>query len=186
MLSHGLSSPRPKDSMDENQQPAEASVIGRSWVQSMFSRDSSRATSFGRVHKGAFNGTSAVNEIGTPRKQDLTAGQKKLQTNVRILRGHSGAITAVHCVTRREVWDLVGDREDAGFFISGSTDCMVKIWDPSIRGSELRATLKGHTRTVRAISSDRGKVVSGSDDQSVIVWDKQTSQLLEELKGHDA
>lgn len=40
-------------------------------------------------------------------------------------------------------------------------------------------------RTVRAISSDRGKVVSGSDDQSVIVWDKQTSQLLEELKGHD-
>ncbi|KAG5536225.1 hypothetical protein RHGRI_023866 [Rhododendron griersonianum] len=41
-------------------------------------------------------------------------------------------------------------------------------------------------RTVRAISSDRGKVVSGSDDQSVIVWDKQTTQLLEELKGHDA
>lgn len=28
--------------------------------------------------------------------------------------------------------------------------------------------------------------MSGSDDQSVIVWDKQTTQLLEELKGHDA
>jgi WD40 repeat protein len=28
-------------------------------------------------------------------------------------------------------------------------------------------------------------VVSGSDDQSVLVWDKQTTQLLEELKGHD-
>lgn len=28
--------------------------------------------------------------------------------------------------------------------------------------------------------------MSGSDDKSVIVWDKQTSQLLEELKGHDA
>ena len=41
-------------------------------------------------------------------------------------------------------------------------------------------------RPVRAINSDRGKVVSGSDDQSVIVWDKQTTQLLEELKGHDA
>ena len=40
-------------------------------------------------------------------------------------------------------------------------------------------------RTIRAISSDRGKVVSGSDDQSVLVWDKQTTQLLEELKGHD-
>lgn len=79
--------------------------------------------------------SSATNEIGTPRKQDLSsAGQKKIQTNVRILRGHSGAITALHCVTRREVWDLVGDREDAGFFISGSTDCSVSlhIWAISL------------------------------------------------------
>lgn len=41
-------------------------------------------------------------------------------------------------------------------------------------------------RTIRTISSDRGKIVSGADDQSVIVWDKQTFKLLEELKGHDA
>uniref|UniRef100_A0A2P2KS99 DENN domain and WD repeat-containing protein SCD1 n=1 Tax=Rhizophora mucronata TaxID=61149 RepID=A0A2P2KS99_RHIMU len=184
--SHGLASPRPKDSKDENQQPAEASGVGRSWVQSMFSRDSSRTNSFGHVRRWGSDGNSGANANGPPLKTDLSTGQKKLQTNVRVLRGHSGAVTALHCVTRREVWDLVGDREDAGFFISGSTDCMVKIWDPSVRGSELRATLKGHTGTVRAISSDRGKVVSGSEDQSVIVWDKQTSQLLEELKGHDA
>lgn len=67
-----------------------------------------------------------ASENGNPSKQDLSAaGQKKMQTNVRILRGHTGAVTALHCVTRREVWDLVGDREDAGFFISGSTDCSV-------------------------------------------------------------
>lgn len=66
---------------------------------------------------------SAANENGSPIKQDL--GQKKTQTSVRVLRGHSGTVTALHCVTRREVWDLVGDREDAGFFISGSTDCTV-------------------------------------------------------------
>ncbi|XP_061344926.1 DENN domain and WD repeat-containing protein SCD1 isoform X3 [Gastrolobium bilobum] len=183
-----LPSPHPKDAKDEDQQPTEATGVGRSWVQSMFSRNTtSRSSSFGRVRRWTSDGgNSATNENGTPRKQDLsTGGQKKLQTNVRILRGHNGAITALHCVTKREVWDLVGDREDAGFFISGSTDCSVKIWDPSLRGSELRATLKGHTRTVRAISSDRGKVVSGSDDQSVLVWDKQTTQLLEELKGHD-
>ncbi|XP_075661446.1 DENN domain and WD repeat-containing protein SCD1-like isoform X2 [Castanea sativa] len=188
MSSPGLPSPRSKDATDEYQQPAEASGVGRNWVQSMFSRDTAtRSNSFSRVRKWASDsGNSATNENGTPRKQDVSAaGQKKIQTNVRVLRGHSGAITALHCVTRREVWDLVGDREDAGFFISGSTDCCVKIWDPSLRGSELRATLKGHTRTVRAISSDRGKVVSGSDDQSVLVWDKQTTQLLEELKGHD-
>ncbi|GAY53448.1 hypothetical protein CUMW_149310, partial [Citrus unshiu] len=177
-LSNGMPSPLSKDATNDDQQPAEASGIGRSWVQSMFSREaSSRSHSFSRV---------PANENGTPRKQDSTAGGKKIQSNIRIIRGHAGAITALHCVTKREVWDLVGDREDAGFFISGSTDCLVKIWDPSLRGSELRATLKGHTRTVRAINSDRGKVVSGSDDQSVLVWDKQTSQLLEELKGHDA
>ncbi|PPD82495.1 hypothetical protein GOBAR_DD20583 [Gossypium barbadense] len=185
LLPPGLSSPRLKDAADENQEPLEASGVGRSWVQSMFSRDtSSRTNSFSRVRKWASDGAT---ENGNARKQDMpSAGQKKTQTNVRILRGHSGPVTALHCVTRKEVWDLVGDREDAGFFISGSTDCTVKIWDPSLRGSELRATLQGHTRTVRAISSDRGKVVSGSDDLSVIVWDKQTTQLLEELKGHDA
>ncbi|KAL6994875.1 Scytalone dehydratase [Sarracenia purpurea var. burkii] len=183
VLPYGLASPHPQDATNDNQQPAEASGVGRSWVQSMFSRDTSS-----RVRKWTSDsGTLATTENGTPRKQDLTAaGQKKAQTNIRLLRGHTGAVTALHCVTIREVWDLVGDREDAGFFLSGSTDCSVKIWDPSLRGSELKATLKGHTGTVRAINSDRGKVVSGSDDQSVIVWDKQTTQLLEELKGHNA
>ncbi|KAK6127713.1 hypothetical protein DH2020_038553 [Rehmannia glutinosa] len=186
VASFGLPSPRPQDVVDSSQQSSEVSGVGRSWVQSMFSRD--RASSFSRVRKWTSDsGNLATSENGSLHKQDVSAaGQKKVQTNIRMLRGHSGAVTALHCVTKREVWDLVGDREDAGFFISGSTDCTVKIWDPSLRGSELRATLKGHTRTVRAISSDRGKVVSGSDDQSVLVWDKQTTQLLEELKGHDA
>ncbi|CAH9064292.1 unnamed protein product [Cuscuta epithymum] len=184
----GLPSPR-KDTTDDAQQPAEVSGVGRSWVQSMFSRESSlRANSFSRVRKWASDsGSIASDENSDPRKQELpAAGQKKLHTSIRMLRGHTGAVTTIHCVTKREVWDLVGDREDAGFFISGSTDCTVRIWDPSLRGSELRATLKGHSRTVRAISSDRGKVVSGSDDQTVLVWDKRTTQLLEELKGHEA
>ncbi|KAL1554784.1 Scytalone dehydratase [Salvia divinorum] len=184
--SFGLPSPRPQDAGDSTEQSSEASGDGRSWVQSMFSRE--KASSFSRVRKWTSDGgNSATNENGSLSKQDVpAAAQKKVQTSLRMLRGHSGAVTALHCVNKREVWDLVGDREDAGFFISGSTDCTVKIWDPSFRGSELRATLKGHTRTVRAISSDRGKVVSGSDDQSVLVWDKQTTQLLEELKGHDS
>ncbi|KAK8968559.1 hypothetical protein KSP40_PGU000267 [Platanthera guangdongensis] len=174
--SFGLPSPRSQDASVENQPQDEASGVGRSWVQSMFSRDRSiRANSFARVHKWASD---------TDASELPASKQKKIQSSARMLRGHSGSITALHCVTRREVWDLVGDREDAGFLISGSTDCTVKIWDPTLRGSELRETLKGHTRPIRAINSDRCKVVSGSDDQSVIVWDKQTCQLLEELKGH--
>ncbi|VAH77027.1 unnamed protein product [Triticum turgidum subsp. durum] len=155
--SYSMASPRALDISDESEQPAEASVLGRSWVHSMFSRDRSlRASSFNRA--------SDTKAGATAGKTDLAAAQKKTQTNMRILRGHTAAITALHCVTRKEV----------------------KVWDPSLRGSELRATLRGHTRTVRAISSDRGKIVSGGDDQSVIVWDKQAFKLLEELKGHDA
>ncbi|KAL2479077.1 DENN domain and WD repeat-containing protein SCD1 [Forsythia ovata] len=159
MSSYGLPSPRSQDAADGTEQSAEATGVGRSWVQSMFSRDTtSRTSSFSRVRKWTSDSGSLVtNENGTVHKQDVSApGAEK------------------------------SDREDAGFLISGSTDCTVRIWDPSIRGSELRATLKGHTKTVRAISSDRGKVVSGSDDQSVLVWDKQTTQLLEELKGHNS
>ena len=55
MSSLGLPSPRSKDVTDEHQQPAEAS--GRSWVQSMFSRETaSRSNSFSRVRKWASDG----------------------------------------------------------------------------------------------------------------------------------
>lgn len=37
---------------------------------------------------------------------------------------------------------LLNERVD----ILGMCKLQVKIWDPSLRGSELRATLKGHTR----------------------------------------
>lgn len=52
LSAYGLPSPRSQDASDESQQPAEASGLGRSWVQSMFSRDRSiRANSFSRVRK---------------------------------------------------------------------------------------------------------------------------------------
>lgn len=189
--SYSLNSPSSQDASSENQQPTESSAVGRSWVQSMFSRNRSIRTNFVRpsgwtseVDNSGSNGN--MKPGNSPRMAELSSAGQKIQTSMRTLKGHTGSVTALHCVTRREVWDLYGEREDAGFFISGSTDCTIKIWDPSLHGSELRSTLKGHTRPIRAISSDRNKVVSGSDDHSVIVWDKQTSQLLEELKGHDA
>lgn len=66
--------------------------------------------------------------------------------------------------TSQELWDLVS------FHFFNNASFFSNFW----------------CSTVRAISSDRAKIVSGSDDQSVIVWDKQTLQLLEELKGHDS
>ena len=59
MLSHGLASPRSKDATVENQQPVDSGV-GRSWVQSMFSRDrASRSNSFSRVRRWTSDGGSS-------------------------------------------------------------------------------------------------------------------------------
>uniref|UniRef100_A0A803NCD2 uDENN domain-containing protein n=1 Tax=Chenopodium quinoa TaxID=63459 RepID=A0A803NCD2_CHEQI len=188
LSSSGLQSPHFRDATVDNQ-PSKASTIAKNWVRSMFGRESVlKVNSFSHARGWTFETeTAAVTEIGTPRKQNFpNSGLRRSQTNVRVLKGHHKAITALHCVTRREVWDLTGDREDTGFFISGSTDCSVKIWDPSHHGSELRATLRGHTGAVRAISSDREKVVSGSDDLSIVIWDKHEFIPLEELKGHEA
>lgn len=64
MLSHGLASPHSKDNTVEDQQPAEASGVGRSWVQSMFSRDTaSRSTSFSRVRKWTSDGGSSGKSV---------------------------------------------------------------------------------------------------------------------------
>lgn len=52
MSSFGLPSPRSQDAADGTQQSAEATGVGRSWVQSMFSRDTtSRTSSFSRARK---------------------------------------------------------------------------------------------------------------------------------------
>jgi hypothetical protein len=56
-----MASPHAVDVSDESQQPAEASGLGRSWVQSMFSRDRSlRATSFNRGSKFSATTISAL------------------------------------------------------------------------------------------------------------------------------
>ena len=52
-------------------------------------------------------------------------------------------------------------------------------------GEELNL-LKGHTDWVKSVafSSDGSRIVSGSDDKSVRVWDALTGQELNVLKGH--
>ena len=51
-----------------------------------------------------------------------------------------------------------------------------------------RATLKGHTDSViaTAFSPDGNRLATGSDDNTVKIWQKETGQLLKTLTGHDA
>jgi len=56
-LSLALPSPHSKNAKDEDQQPTEGTGVGRSWVQSMFSRNTtSRSSSFSRVRKWTSDG----------------------------------------------------------------------------------------------------------------------------------
>ncbi|KAK9714124.1 hypothetical protein RND81_06G073100 [Saponaria officinalis] len=184
-----LQSKHSQDAIYDSRQPASEFGFARNWVRSMLGKDTGvLVNDLSHGHGLATESeTSGAGIFGTPRKQNIAnAKQKKIQSNVRIIKGHGRAVTVLHCVTKREVWDLVADREDSGFFISGSTDCSVRIWDPSRGGSELLTTLRGHTGAVRALSSDRQKVVSGSDDLSILIWDKHKFIPLEELKGHKA
>ena len=61
----------------------------------------------------------------------------------------------------------------------------MKLWDPNMRGSELRASMEGHEGAVRCITSDHSKVVSGGDDCRVLVFDKGTSRNIVSFSGHD-
>lgn len=176
---------------ENNQSSSETTGIGRSWVQSMFSRDRnalnhSGGTGRARGSQPALERSDSSRTMQTPAPEPGSrAGANRGSSGVRLLRGHKAAVTALHAGIRQEMGDCMGDYEDTGYFISGSADCTIKIWDPSLRGSELRATFIGHTRPIRAISSDKIRVVSGSDDNRVLVWDKNSKQLQQELKGHE-
>ena len=88
------------------------------------------------------------------------------------LSGHTSVIYAVSLSA------------DATTVVSGSYDATVRVWDISAAAATSPtggqavcpciATLRGHVRAVRAvtISLDRKMVVSGGDDKTVCVRDK--------------
>jgi WD40 repeat protein len=53
-------------------------------------------------------------------------------------------------------------------------------WDPCLR------TMEGHSGVVRsiAISQDGTRIISGSDDKTIRIWDAQTGTALCKLEGH--
>ncbi|CAI5510260.1 unnamed protein product [Closterium sp. Naga37s-1] len=136
---------------------------------------------------GVFDSEGGKERPGVPASKSLRHShvQGRGATGVRVLRGHKQPITALHAGTRSELGDLLPDGEDgAGYFVSGSCDTSVKLWDPSTRGDELRATMHGHTGPVRCVGSDATRVLSGGDDKRLLVFDKATARMLADLRGH--
>ncbi|GJP36339.1 hypothetical protein CLOM_g20858 [Closterium sp. NIES-68] len=136
---------------------------------------------------GVFDAEAGKERPGLQPSKSLrhSHAQGRGATGVRVLRGHKQPITALHAGTRSELGDLLPDGDDgAGYFVSGSCDTSVKLWDPSTRGDELRATMHGHTGAVRCLGSDATRVLSGGDDRRLLVFDKATARMLADLRGH--
>eukprot|EP00741_Cyanophora_paradoxa_P013763 tig00020710_g13286.t1 len=140
---------------------------------------------------------------------DAETGAELLQ-----LQGHTGPVTsvAVSAQKRRKAGAgaLSHDRDpeacgrDGRRIVSGSDDRSVRVWDAET-GAEL-LQLQGHTKTIFSVAVSAGdvgawrrgadatgrvggaqdgrRIVSGSWDTSVRVWDAETGAELLQLQGH--
>ena len=99
------------------------------------------------------------------------------------LKGHTGSVLSVELgsiatlvfasVTRHSLRESQGLRERQG----SSSTCSFGEATPSER------VLATHEDKV-AFSSDNLKIVSGSEDESIRIWDTESGLLLRELNGH--
>ncbi|EAN32019.1 WD domain G-beta repeat protein [Theileria parva strain Muguga] len=90
----------------------------------------------------------------------------------RVIKGHHGW---VHCV------DVDISNE---WFVSGSADRLIKIWD--LASCELKLSLTGHINTVRdiKISTRSPYIFSCSEDNTVKCWDIEQNKVVRSYHGH--
>lgn len=90
---------------------------------------------------------------GTVREWDVSAGHQ-----ARVLRGHGEAVTVVHC--------------DETNMYSGSLGGVVKVWD--VGSGQCKRTIRGaHLGTISSMVSQGRRLVTGSYDQTIKIWDSE-------------
>ncbi|CCD25057.1 mRNA splicing protein PRP46 NDAI_0E02400 [Naumovozyma dairenensis CBS 421] len=91
----------------------------------------------------------------------------------RVINGHLGW---VRCVAV--------DPIDNEWFVTGSNDATIKIWD--LAKGHLKLTLAGHAMTVRdiAISERHPYMFSASEDKLVKCWDLEKNTAIRDYHGH--
>eukprot|EP00730_Choanoeca_flexa_P017115 TRINITY_DN8199_c0_g1_i1.p1 TRINITY_DN8199_c0_g1~~TRINITY_DN8199_c0_g1_i1.p1 ORF type:complete len:783 (+),score=105.33 TRINITY_DN8199_c0_g1_i1:72-2420(+) len=99
--------------------------------------------------------------------------ESRSETPIATLRGHSERVNS-----------LAFSPKDSNVIATASRDKTIKLFKAA-SGSLIR-TLRGHAGEVYSIafSPDGGKLVSGSADCNVIIWDVNRATILKKLLGH--
>ncbi|KAG2364198.1 WD40-repeat-containing domain protein [Suillus spraguei] len=95
-----------------------------------------------------------------------------------ILEGQPAPTRAVR-QRKNKVW-AVAFFKDGRRVVTGSHDKTLRILDVRQTGKMVGDPFKGHTNRVRsvAISPDDGRIASGGDDATVIIWDTESKQMV--------
>lgn len=90
----------------------------------------------------------------------------------KVISGHLGWVRSV-AVEPNNKW-----------FVSGSGDRTIKVWD--LASGQLRLTLTGHISTVRglAVSPRHPYLFSCGEDKMVKCWDLETNKVIRHYHGH--
>jgi WD40 repeat protein len=103
--------------------------------------------------------------------EDNTVKIWDVQTGLELqtLRGHSG-----------EIYSVAFSPDDDGRWVaSAGEDSAVKVWDSHAGGPPIRS-FRGHTALVSSVafSPDGRRLVSGSQDKTVKVWDVTQLEIV--------
>ncbi|GBG84045.1 hypothetical protein CBR_g37922 [Chara braunii] len=169
----------PANDAENCRRPEGFGTFGKSWMTGMFGREKQgfrRPASEGQNLGDISSKSGATGEW-------FSSAHRKSMLGIRLLKGHKGAITALHFGGKSEA----EYQDESGYFISGSVDTTVRLWNPETKGHDQQVVvMHGHNRAVRTIYSDKCRVVSGGDDKMVLVWDKNSGHLLVQFPGHEA
>lgn len=90
----------------------------------------------------------------------------------------------VHEVTDYTMWSrFVSEIGSTGCYVTGSFDGAPLIWDPA-RGAEEIITAPTHGINAAQVSPDESLVATPCDDGCTRIFDLQTGDLLQSLRGH--
>ena len=78
---------------------------------------------------------------------------------VATLKGHRGSVWCIYA--------------DATKVVSGSADCMIRLWDR--RYWQCVRVLRNHSKTVRCVTANNFNIMSAGGDGKIIMWEIKVS-----------